>query len=204
VNSYINKGKTYHTADKDLREDAEQIDELDQKTLKSYINKSIKTGRADDSKGAHNLYKATSKVARNQATSTLKKKVSNLRYTPIAKHKNPFEYEASRDELGNRKVSEEADINELFEMQLVGTDEYRKHAIAMTPGQGEPVDAFPVKSPHRTAAENVNQQMSRMETEVTAIFENSLNSEKKPKKKTAKTMESKQNQRSQQSTKKVH
>ena len=57
---------------------------------------------------------------------------------------------------------------------------------------------------HRTAAENVNQQMSRMETEVTAIFENSLNSEKKPKKKTAKTMESKQNQRSQQSTKKVH
>jgi len=149
VNSYINKGKTYHTADKDLREDAEQIDELDQKTLKSYINKSIKTGRADDSKGAHNLYKATSKVARNQATSTLKKKVSNLRYTPIAKHKNPFEYEASRDELGNRKVSEEADINELFEMQLVGTDEYRKHAIAMTPGQGEPVDAFPVKSPNK-------------------------------------------------------
>ena len=149
VNSYITKGKTYHTADKDLREDVEQIDELDQKTLKLYINKSIKTGRADDSKGAHNLYKATSKVARNQATSTLKKKVSNLRYTPIAKHKNPFEYEASRDELGNRKVSEEADINELFEMQLVGTDEYRKHAIAMTPGQGEPVDAFPVKSPNK-------------------------------------------------------
>jgi hypothetical protein len=63
VNSYINKGKTYHTADKDLREDA--------------------------------------------------------------------------------------DIDELFEMQLVGTDEYRKHAIAMTPGQGEPVDAFPVKSPNK-------------------------------------------------------
>jgi hypothetical protein len=63
VNSYINKGKTYHTADKDLREDA--------------------------------------------------------------------------------------DINELFEMQLAGTDEYRKHAIAMTPGQGEPVDAFPVKSPNK-------------------------------------------------------
>lgn len=139
VNSYINKGKTYHTADKDLREDAEQIDELDQKTLKSYINKSIKTGRADDSKGAHNLYKATSKVARNQATSTLKKKVSNLRYTPIAKHKNPFEYEASRDELGNRKVSEEVDINNLFEMQLMGTDEYRKHAIAMTPGQSQEI-----------------------------------------------------------------
>jgi dephospho-CoA kinase len=50
VNSYINKGKTYHTADKDLREETENLDEL-------------------------------------------------------------------------------------FEMQLAGTDEYRKHAIAMTPGQ---------------------------------------------------------------------
>jgi hypothetical protein len=57
VNSYINKGKTYHTADKDLREETENLDEL-------------------------------------------------------------------------------------FEMQLVGTDEYRKHAIAMTPGQGEIEDAF--------------------------------------------------------------
>ena len=64
VNSYINKGKTYHTADKDLREDA--------------------------------------------------------------------------------------DIDELFEMQLVGTDEYRKHAIAMTPGQNQEIeDAFPVKSPNK-------------------------------------------------------
>ena len=58
VNSYINKGKTYHTADKDLREETEE------------------------------------------------------------------------------------DINTLFEMQLVGTDEYRKHAIAMTPGQGENGDAY--------------------------------------------------------------
>lgn len=57
VNSYINKGKTYHTADKDLREETENLDEL-------------------------------------------------------------------------------------FEMQLVGTDEYRKHAIAMTPGQGEIENAF--------------------------------------------------------------
>jgi hypothetical protein len=64
VNSYINKGKTYHTADKDLREDT--------------------------------------------------------------------------------------DINDLFEMQLVGTDEYRKHAIAMTPGQNQEIeDAFPVKSPNK-------------------------------------------------------
>ena len=49
----------------------------------------------------------------------------------------------------DKDLREDADINELFEMQLVGTDEYRKHAIAMTPGQGEPVDAFPVKSPNK-------------------------------------------------------
>ena len=35
----------------------------------------------------------------------------------------------------DKDLREEADIDELFEMQLVGTDEYRKHAIAMTPGQ---------------------------------------------------------------------
>jgi hypothetical protein len=62
VNSYINKGKTYHTADKDLREELENIDEL-------------------------------------------------------------------------------------FEMQLVGTDEYRKHAIAMTPGQDQEIaNAFSTKA----------------------------------------------------------
>ena len=45
---------------------------------------------------------------------------------------------------------EETDLNDLFEMQLVGTDEYRKHAIAMTPGQNQEIeDAFPVKSPNK-------------------------------------------------------
>lgn len=64
VNSYINKGKTYHTADKDLREDA--------------------------------------------------------------------------------------DIDELFEMQLFGTDSYRRHAIAMTPGQDQDIaDAFADKKPNK-------------------------------------------------------
>ena len=49
----------------------------------------------------------------------------------------------------DKDLREDSDIDELFEMQLAGTDEYRKHAIAMTPGQGEPVDAFPVKSPNK-------------------------------------------------------
>ena len=70
VNSYINKGKTYHTADKDLREELENIDEL-------------------------------------------------------------------------------------FEMQLVGTDEYRKHAIAMTPGQDQEIaNAFSTKATTQTKESN--------------------------------------------------
>lgn len=37
-------------------------------------------------------------------------------------------------------AKEEFDVNQLFEMQLVGTDEYRKHAIAMTPGQNQEIE----------------------------------------------------------------
>jgi len=40
----------------------------------------------------------------------------------------------------DKDLREEADIDELFEMQLVGTDEYRKHAIAMTPGQNQEIE----------------------------------------------------------------
>jgi hypothetical protein len=57
-------------------------------------------------------------------------------------------YERAKIMNNTPKVQEEVDLDTLFEMQLVGTDEYKKHAIAMTPGQGEPVDAFPVKSPN--------------------------------------------------------
>jgi len=50
----------------------------------------------------------------------------------------------------DKDLREETDINQLFEYQLVGTDEYRKHAIAMTPGQDQEIeDAFPVKSPNK-------------------------------------------------------
>jgi hypothetical protein len=49
----------------------------------------------------------------------------------------------------DKDLREENNLDVIFERQLVGTDEYRKHAIAMTPGQGEPVDAFPVKSPNK-------------------------------------------------------
>jgi hypothetical protein len=40
----------------------------------------------------------------------------------------------------DKDLREEADIDELFEMQLVGTDEYRRHAISMTPGQNQEIE----------------------------------------------------------------
>ena len=73
VNSYINKGKTYHTADKDLREDV--------------------------------------------------------------------------------------NIDELFEMQLMGTDEYRKHAVAITPGQTKNFKQF-VKIKNESEAVDVTPSLS--------------------------------------------
>jgi hypothetical protein len=88
-----------------IKEEAEQIDELDQKTLKSYINKNIKSGRADDGgKGDTGLYRATNKVAGKLKTGTLDNKVKTLGNTPSNAHKNPYEYDASRSELKNRGV----------------------------------------------------------------------------------------------------
>jgi hypothetical protein len=95
------------------KEEVEQIDELDQKTLKSYIKKNVDSKAYEKSPNRDaGLERATTKVARNQATSTLKKKISNLKYTSMAKHKNPFEYQVSRDELANRKVSEDIELDE--------------------------------------------------------------------------------------------
>lgn len=85
--------------------DEEQLDELDQKTLRSYIHKNIKSGRANDGgKGDEGLSRATEKVAKKQATSTLDKKVNRLGNTPMSHHKNPYEYDASREELKNRNI----------------------------------------------------------------------------------------------------
>lgn len=53
----------------------------------------------------------------------------------------------------DKDLHEEQDINTLFEVQLIGTNEYRKHAIAMTPGQSDDIqDAFPVKDPSKKDA----------------------------------------------------
>ena len=90
---------------KQQNEEVEPIEELETKTLKSYINKNIKSGRADDGgKGDTGLYTATNKVARKLATSTLDKKVNKLGNISALAHKNPYEYDASRSELKNRGI----------------------------------------------------------------------------------------------------
>jgi len=96
---------TYDASKKKTNEEVEQIDELDKSTLKSYINKNIKSGRADDGgKGDTGLYRATNKVAGKLQTGTLDKKVKTLGNTSSNAHKNPYEYDASRSELKNRGI----------------------------------------------------------------------------------------------------
>ena len=87
----------------DLHEEVEQIDELDTKTLKSYINKNIKSGDTSSNRD-EGLYTATNKVAKRLATSTLDKKVKTLGNKRPSETKNRFEYDASRSELKNRGI----------------------------------------------------------------------------------------------------
>ena len=89
---------------KQQNEEVESIEELETKTLKSYINKNIRTGRADSDKGDSGLYRATKKVASTLSTSTLDKKVNKLGYTSSSDNKNKYEYGASRSELKNRGI----------------------------------------------------------------------------------------------------
>ena len=92
-----------HPTNKVSCEEVEQIDELDQKTLKSYVRKNLKSGDTSDKRDA-GLYTATNKIAKKQATSTLDKKVKTLGQTRPSEVKNRYEYEASRSELKNRGI----------------------------------------------------------------------------------------------------
>ena len=115
VNSYITKGKTYHTADKDLHEE-EQIDEVSHATLTSYVDKAKKSADELASQGKY--------------------RQSNDRQINIIKAQTKQigkRMDAIKKSLRGEEV--EQDIDALFEMQLVGTDSYRDHALSTTPGQ---------------------------------------------------------------------
>jgi hypothetical protein len=88
---------------KQQNEEVEPIEELDTKTLKSYINKNIKSGDTSSNRD-EGLYTATNKVAKRLATSTLDKKVKTLGNKRPSETKNRFEYDASRSELKNRGI----------------------------------------------------------------------------------------------------
>lgn len=168
VNSYITKGKTYHTADKDLHE---QTDETEVAAARfSGVDNSNKLARKDRVRERH-VNRHNSEMHRMASEGFLdffKKKepskpvsVKDLRAKERAERlsragvkdkpratsladtfkgdeKHGSEWTANRQMTGIQK--EETDINQLFEMQLVGTDEYRRHAISMTPGQKQEID----------------------------------------------------------------
>ena len=82
-----------------LEESIEQIDELEKKTLQSYIRKKSKV----DPKN-FNVARAAKKIAAKQPTSTLQKKLRTLRNKPPQEHKTYGEYDAIRGELKNRGI----------------------------------------------------------------------------------------------------
>lgn len=88
--------------------------------------KSVKDLRAAER--AENLKRAGVKVP--------PKKPTNVTDVFRGDERRGTEWKANRQMAG---IDEETDINQLFERQLVGTDEYRKHAIAMTPGQTQEI-----------------------------------------------------------------
>jgi hypothetical protein len=163
VNSYITKGKTYHTADKDLREET-KITGTNCKNCIHWVKESVKPvdkSELNENGGLKPTSDAYVAMAKHADLISLPGKAS-VKEKAFCNHEDIQDFvtermccaywdnkDAERPFKGKADIMEESDINQLFEYQLVGTDEYRKHAIAMTPGQGEPVDAFPVKDPNK-------------------------------------------------------
>ncbi len=164
VNSYINKGKTYHTADKDLREETKIIG-TNCKNCTSWVKESVKPvdkSELNENGGLKPTSKAYVEMAKRVDLISLPGKAT-VKEKAFCDYEKVHDFvtermccaywdnkDAKRPFKGVADVMEETDINQLFEYQLVGTDEYRKHAIAMTPGQDQEIeDAFPVKSPNK-------------------------------------------------------
>lgn len=168
VNSFLRKGKTYHTADKDLREDAEQLNELNIDTYNKYIDATYSQSPAAQVRKVGQPKYAQRTLGRLRARKLKQKqidkpehqeKLAQIRREHEALH-NPADpsgrgYGQGRY-MGDH-VEYDENINRLFEMQLVGTDEYRQHAIAMTPGQDQEIEyAFPNQEYDIQAAEEQN------------------------------------------------
>jgi hypothetical protein len=158
VNSYITKGKgTYYGADKDLREQTE----ADTKTKAARFtdvrsaNKLTSQVRSRDrhvashnremykiatSEGIMDIFKKETQIEKFRRLKGLPKEGKPKPKTTelsVGDERRGNEWTANRQMAGIQK--EEVDINQLFEMQLMGTDEYRKHAISMTPGQTQEI-----------------------------------------------------------------
>jgi dephospho-CoA kinase len=164
VNSYINKGKTYHTADKDLREET-KITGTNCKNCTSWVKESVKPvdkSELNENGGLKPTSKAYVEMAKRVDLISLPGKAT-VKEKAFCDYEDVQDFvtermccaywdnkDAKRPFKGVADVMEDTDINQLFEYQLVGTDEYRKHAIAMTPGQNQEIeDAFPVKDPNK-------------------------------------------------------
>lgn len=163
VNSYLRKGKTYHTADKDLHEEIEQLDELKKETLQSYLEKR-RAPKFSDIARAETVGKPEERqkdIERANLT-RISRARAKRKLQQIDRAENPQELVQQHHDIHHPYASrvpgvpdkpgsvywgdhvEHEDVNKLFEMQLVGTDEYTQYALAMTPGQDQEIeDAFP-------------------------------------------------------------
>ena len=79
-----------------------ELDEINKKTLKSYVGKVEKRGETE--KRSEGLYRAQKGIAKQTSTKTLDAKVRKLASTPVNQAKHDFEYDASREELNNRGI----------------------------------------------------------------------------------------------------
>jgi hypothetical protein len=159
VNSYLRKGKTYHTADKDLHEETKITGTNCGNCI--WWNK-----KSEQPVDKFELNENGGLKAPNEAYITMSKHVdlvtlagkASVDKKALCGHEEIQDFVTERmccaywDGKGVKREFKgtadamKEDINQLFEMQLMGTDGYRQHAIAMTPGQNQEIeDAFPTE-----------------------------------------------------------
>jgi uncharacterized protein YaaR (DUF327 family) len=177
VNSYINKGKTYHTADKDLREET-KVTGSNCKNCIHWVKESEKPvdkSELNENGGLKPTSEAYVAMAKHADLITLPGKAT-VKVKAYCNHEDINDFvtermccaywdnkEAKRPFKGKADVMEDIDV--IFERQLFGTDEYRKHAIAMTPGQKQEIDdAFKsLGKPKETVEDSIREERCECE-----------------------------------------